>query len=97
MKLTSNPGDNLAMLLTACGVPSMPGCDCEEWVAKMNSWGPDGCREHRQELIDMLSEKAFRLSAKKIVSSFVRAIFNGVRPTVASLVDCAISAAEKTA
>lgn len=37
-------------------------CGCNDMIQKMNVWGPDGCREHRQEIIDKLMEQKTRLS-----------------------------------
>ena len=34
---------------------------CREWACKMNKWGPDGCVEHREEIIDVLLQGAEEL------------------------------------
>lgn len=51
-------GDNLHnILLGRYGAAIVQGCSCGKWVRGMNRWGPDGCREHIDEIIDsMLAE-----------------------------------------
>lgn len=87
------PGTNLANLLKTCGVHVSIGCDCEPWIKQMDEWGVQGCVEHRQEIIDRLADQAKRLSAKKILSAGILMMWNGVRPTIGSLVDKAIDEA----
>lgn len=89
------PGTNLANLLKTCGVHVSVGCDCEPWIKQMDQWGVQGCVEHRQEIIDRLSDQAKRLSAKKILSAGILMMWNGVRPTIGSLVDKAIDEARR--
>jgi len=33
------------------------GCSCENMVAQMNAWGPAGCREHMEEIVDKLQKE----------------------------------------
>lgn len=33
------------------------GCGCNEWIAKMNVWGPNGCLEHMTAIIDRLVDQ----------------------------------------
>lgn len=92
------PGTNLAMLLKRCGVPVKENCGCEEWIAKMNDWGPQGCYEHRQEIIDRLKQQASQLSSSQTVLQNmamyakvgILALWQGVVPTIGELVDEAI-------
>jgi hypothetical protein len=84
------PGTNLALLLKKCGVAVNTGCGCEEWIGKMNSWGVDGCYEHRQEIVDRLSEQARKLSTSQMVWTGILMMWHGIRPTIGELVDEAI-------
>lgn len=84
------PGANLAMLLQKCGVHVNTGCGCEEWIGKMNAWGVDGCYEHRQEIVDRLSEQAKKLSTSQMVWTGILMMWHGIRPTIGELVDEAI-------
>jgi len=43
------------------GEDIIPGCGCEAWMRKLDQWGPDGCREHRDEIAEkMVAEAAKR-------------------------------------
>jgi len=35
-------------------------CGCRVRIAQMNAWGPDGCREHLEEIVGWLLEEAQR-------------------------------------
>jgi FkbM family methyltransferase len=48
-------------------------CDCREWIEKMNTWGPDGCREHMDEIADHLFSQA---ATNPQVSKFIRLAVN---------------------
>lgn len=56
----------------------------------MNAWGVDGCYEHRQEIVDRLSEQAKKLSTAQMVWTGILMMWHGVRPTIGELVDEAI-------
>lgn len=57
-KCPKGPGDYLhAMITRWTGEDIRPTCNCRSWIARMNAWGPDGCREHLDEIVGhMLSE-----------------------------------------
>ena len=44
---------------------------CREWIAMMNEWGPAGCREHREEIIDRMIEQAKKRDWKRENKSLV--------------------------
>ena len=48
------------LLQDKLGAGFKSGCDCKEWLAKMNAWGPAGCREHLTEIVDTLMAEATR-------------------------------------
>ena len=53
------PGDYLHdMILRWTGEGMTLGCDCKAWIAKMNAWGPAGCREHLNEIVAHMLEEA---------------------------------------
>lgn len=52
------PGTRLKKILASMGIHDTAGCGCENMLRKMNAWGPDGCRTHRQEIVDHLRAKA---------------------------------------
>lgn len=94
LKLGRHPGTNLAILLQQCGIHVKTGCGCEEWINKMNTWGPQGCYEHRQEIVDRLKDRAKTVSVARIVYTGLLMMWKGMRPTVGELVDEAIWRAE---
>jgi len=54
----NRPGDVLHNLLkTRYGV-TVASCKCQEWIDRMNTWGPLGCREHLEEIVAHLFEEA---------------------------------------
>jgi hypothetical protein len=60
-KTPSGPGTELKQIIKEIGIRI--GCAlCREWELKMNAWGIDGCKEHRQEIIDRLREAASEAS-----------------------------------
>jgi hypothetical protein len=57
IKMRSGPGSELARLLKEIGV-KVDCSICSEWKRQMNLWGIDGCKEHRQDIIDRLKKAA---------------------------------------
>jgi hypothetical protein len=51
------PGTELKRLLAWFASPS-DSCECESRAAQMDAWGPDGCREHLNEIVGWLLEEA---------------------------------------
>jgi FkbM family methyltransferase len=62
-------GDVLHNLLRTRYDVTIASCKCQEWIDRMNSWGPDGCREHIEEIVDHLFEEA---STNENVSAAIR-------------------------
>jgi len=59
--LAEGPGKELTELFAKAGAtPDQCKGLCHEWADKMNAWGPDGCREHRQEIIERIKTAMFR-------------------------------------
>jgi hypothetical protein len=53
------PGDYLHnLILKWVGEGPTRKCGCEDRIRKMNEWGPDGCREHLEEIVGWLVEQA---------------------------------------
>lgn len=51
------PGTELKKLLSWIVKP-FPTCSCHEKIKKMNEWGPDGCEQNIEEILDWLHESA---------------------------------------
>lgn len=55
MKVVEGVGDCLRLaILKWVGEGPTRGCDCEDRIREMNQWGPDGCREHLDTIVDWL-------------------------------------------
>lgn len=52
------PGTVLHRLLKARYGVKITICTCQEWIDKMNVWGPSGCRENIAEIVDHLFDEA---------------------------------------
>lgn len=56
--LAIGPGTELKSLLATFGIHATPNCKCNKMAKKMNAWGPDGCLEHMEEIVDVMQEEA---------------------------------------
>ncbi len=52
------PGTELTRLLDAIGLHDTIGCGCRNKAARMNRWGPDGCRARMATIVRWLREAA---------------------------------------
>ncbi len=50
------PGECLQIILESFGIHPH-NCECREWARRMDEWGPDGCAEHKTEIIQYLREQ----------------------------------------
>lgn len=48
------PGTKLKEMLQSMGFKTCG--TCAEWADRMDAWGPDGCVEHREEIVNRLRE-----------------------------------------
>lgn len=51
-------GTKLHEILAECGVKPPGGCKCREMAGKMDTWGIDGCQQHRTEILTHLRQAA---------------------------------------
>ncbi len=52
-------GDNLHDLIVKFTKESPKGgCGCEQLIAEMNRWGPEGCRKRMEEIVDHMMNEA---------------------------------------
>jgi FkbM family methyltransferase len=54
----NRPGDVLHGILREEHGFKVASCRCQEWIDRMNAWGPVGCREHLTEIVDHLYDEA---------------------------------------
>jgi hypothetical protein len=71
------PGYELQALLKAHSVKGC-GLSCDGWAAKMNAWGVEGCREHRQEIVDRLRAKRAEAGLLANVAAMGMSVVTGV-------------------
>lgn len=96
--LQNRPGDVLHGILREEYGFKVASCKCQEWIDKMNLWGPMGCKEHLAEIVGHLFEEA---SANPQVSTAIRiglnvpiiGAFEG-RRRITAIVEKAIEMAE---
>lgn len=68
-------------------------------IAKMNHWGVDGCREHRDEIIEHLRKAYKQTSTPELLAATAKAVTSGLAfklnplDPLGSLVDLAIERA----
>lgn len=55
---TSGPGTELKKLISWFFVPDDSSCKCNDRIAKMNKWGPDGCEERMDTIVRWLKHSA---------------------------------------
>lgn len=51
-------GSQLWRLLSSLGIEHREDCECLTWAERMNAWGPEGCREARQEIATHMRDSA---------------------------------------
>jgi hypothetical protein len=81
----TGPGSSLKRLLSRIGIVATGSCGCNSMAAQMDRGGPAWCREHIEEIVDVMQAEA-----EKRKLPFLRI-------GAAALVKLAIRAAEKAA
>lgn len=58
---TRGPGNYLHDTIQRwVGESPTDGCQCSSRIEQMNAWGPQGCREHLDEIVGWLLDEAHR-------------------------------------
>ena len=57
------PGTELKALLARLVIVASQGCACNSMAAKMDRYGPQWCREHIEEIVDVMEREAARRKA----------------------------------
>lgn len=50
----SGPGTELKLLLASLGLTASKGCGCDDLAAQMDRWGPEGCRQNTDVILEQL-------------------------------------------
>jgi hypothetical protein len=94
------PGTELKKLIVQLGVPACQSC--KALAIQMDHWGPAGCREHRQEIVEHLRAKMKELTFRERLTAAARGAVAGMTfisllDPAGSLLDEAIRLAEEQA
>lgn len=57
-KVPTGPGTELKKLISWFYVPDDSSCKCNDRIAKMDKWGPDGCEERMDTIVRWLKHSA---------------------------------------
>jgi hypothetical protein len=97
--ISQGPGSELEKLIKRWfRQDATESCPCRSMIVQMNTWGPDGCREHIDEIIDvMMGEAEKRGMLKSRIFGLKRAKRIGAKPVAGWMVKRAIRRAEKIA
>jgi hypothetical protein len=58
--MTKGPGAYLKEMFSWFFLNATADCPCEEHAAQMDAWGPDGCSERMETILDWIQEEATR-------------------------------------
>lgn len=89
----ARPGRELTRLLNELDIHPSEKCGCEAKASQMDKWGPDGCREHRAEIIGWLKEAVQEINWQERIraaGAMLRTDWFSVLDPFGSLVDEAI-------
>lgn len=70
---SDGPGGQLWRMLGRLGIEHTPDCPCLDWAARMDGWGPAGCRRHVREIAKHLRESAANYGWRDIAAAVARA------------------------
>jgi hypothetical protein len=96
----NGPGSQLWRLLAELGIAHREDCACIARAYQMNAWGPQGCRDHRAEIVHWMKQGAGEYGWTASVNAACKAARSGllwrldIIDPYGSLVDEAIRRAE---
>ncbi len=89
-------GTELTNLLSSLGVVAAPNCKCKERAAQMDTWGVEGCKSRREEVVRWMKEMYAGVGWLERMRAAGRAVTSGLFTSIdwsdpfGSLVDEAI-------
>jgi len=86
----SGPGTALESILSELGIKRTASCGCDAFASRMNIWGVEGCREHREEILEHLRTAYDSADLTTKLRAGANAIAQGKPLTLAGLLDLAI-------
>lgn len=94
------PGGHMKRLLETLGIVAKSACGCNALRVQMDQWGPNGCRENRAVILELLGKNAKKVSWRKKIKHAVKAAKHGIwlnpLDPLGSLLDRAITLAEES-
>jgi hypothetical protein len=94
------PGTELKKILESVGIVATAACDCNAKAAQMDLWGVEGCKSHKDEIVDWVREGKDRWGWGSFVTAAAKSVTNGLALRInplkpfESLIDEAIRRAE---
>lgn len=92
--LNAGPGTELHKLLAELGIKPDASCGCAAMQAKMDAWGPNGCREHEAEILEHLTAAYKSTDWPTVLTAGTRALRLGYPLTLRGLLALAIERSE---
>lgn len=89
-------GDELTKLIAEYGIKPISTCPCKSWANKMNEWGVDGCKLHREEIIAHLNTAYHSSTWWQTLTAAGNAAYKSLPLTLGGMVDEAIRRAESS-
>lgn len=95
----NDPGTQLKLILEELGITPSSECPCNEHVRLMDDWGVEGCKLHREEIIEWLRDEYECWGWRAILKHAAKGLFSGLAFKVSwpdpipGLVDLAITRA----
>lgn len=75
---TDGVGSEVSAILSSLGIAAESCGGCREMIRRMNAWGVEGCREHRDEILARLREKTAESAWGLKLKAAAIALVNGL-------------------
>lgn len=95
--LPGGPGTELTAIFAELGIKPKASCGCKAKARQMDSWGIEGCREHREEILEWMKDAYESSSLAEWMAAGASAFWQRKPKTLAGLLDLAIERAEAKA
>lgn len=88
-------GTELSLIFAELGIKPKASCGCKAKAAAMDSWGIEGCKERRVEILEWMREAYDSASFGEWLAAGISAAWQGKPKSCAGLLDLAIERAEQ--
>jgi hypothetical protein len=93
---TEGPGTELHKIFAELYISPTVSCQCEAMRNQMNSWGPEGCREHRDEILEHLRKAYDETTILSVIRAGATAVIKRLPKSLEGLLDLAIERSDKS-